>query len=655
MSRSSRPHTTPTIPTQPIALNRLSREHLVSLCHTYKATDRISSSFDCDGKDLDRRTLLNILREPVTYANAIAKVNADSILYQPPYLQPYTPRGSVTTPLPLNSDLISIIGQYADYGTLLAMVAAYPTPTLTQALYSPSSPLWDRRLQSLTGRGCLRDPYRPNRPASSPWSCKAQHDAALPRAGYLVTEAIGNGGNDRIMVCTNRRIKGMIEYVSTQVEVVDEVNGTEIAYSVDKHHIIAIWEDGSVRRLWASIMALDNGDTDVERLKTIIEGDEDWDLVRVAPYIPVVYEVDRRGTAATTPFLPPMRMLASLSGPVYGPAILCLDNEGVLWYGTVNTEFDHDPDPILLARITPPSQIPGEPYTRVAHFTVVQSKVGSTDANGPPIVILSYEDGSEQLLHIRHNATVQVGYSQRRVECHLPIYYPSRTAATKAVSVYPNPILLSSDTIVVDTNGEPMMDQSAFYFVIGVPSAASYFPYPYRVDDVRSAYCQLLASGKPVVASVEHGAITDPSLHHHQGTSYDIDPDIAAIQSYMNEHDDYQVAVAQFYRITIYPHWNLGAPPVHSKNMSKEDKLLSRHYTYIQAAMTAWGSKLSILTPEGGVVSVVKYPGPDATTVDDGLYVRTVDLAEKSGGEVEAMVRMANVTWSGETATGIGV
>lgn len=131
---------------------------------------------------------------------------------------------------PLDTDIITLLAAHADYHTMLILLAANPSNAgLIRGLYNHHSPFWRLRVGIHTGKAAL---------TAGPWSPKAQHDALLPRSGYLVH--MGD------QVETALRIKAAIHTGDIALRMGDEWLTPEKAISINRFSYVVLEESGMV-------------------------------------------------------------------------------------------------------------------------------------------------------------------------------------------------------------------------------------------------------------------------------------------------------------------------------------------------------------------------------------------------------------------------
>lgn len=659
-----------------VDLTRLSHGARKTLCHQYRKSGLLPPTANCDTSN--ENELLGILTIPVTYVSALARAERAKRTTT-------SRRDPVPSPMPIvPADILLVIGQYVDYHILLGLLAACPTETLTRDIYNTMSGFWDRRLQCLTGRGCLKERHNTMKCSRvSPWSIKAQHDAALPRAGYLVVGALKRIGrsplgqrNERIMVYTNRRVKSLINYTTERY--VRRISGENVESEI--YQLLALWEDGTVRYFDHVIDVLPNGGTDVSRLTSSIEDDSYWYHVMAAPRM---LASNWKGLPRLIPppvILPRMRMAAPSRGHKDGRDILCLDYEGALWYGTYDPVYRssryrdrYDPLLITLAKITPDLGSESLSIGRIVHFTVVEGKSVYRDdrLDGPRIdghvAIIMNDEGREYLLNVNNNAiTMSRGILH---VYHMPIYYPlgeSRLVAYDGECGDGSPHTLSA----LDVQGSILPSQAVGIYhgdhpssgedshplrlVFGEPSASDRKPYRYDVADEAARYVTVLDGGTKVVsAPIGYGSITNPAPYDgsQPGT------DAVELQGYLSDYNTFSV---KYRFVRIYPRWSLGMVPALPRNDASD--VISQRYTFIQAqyaasqsqyASTSTPERLALLAPDGSVTLIGMSEEPLSSRISGtSLYALSLDLEEASGGSVVAMLQVAR-SLSGKTMVGV--
>lgn len=666
-----------------VDLSSLSTRAVRSLCREYRELGLIPPTTHCDmGED---PILRDVLGAPVDYVNA--RVRAE----QQGDIDDFSQHVPTYITLSINADILSVIGQYVDYDVLLALVAAYPAESLVKALYNPMSLLWDARLWCLTGRGCLKDPSRPTRRSlASPWSIKAQHDAALPRSGYLIVSALerrpleyGQYQDARIMVHTNRRVKGLVD---RPVERYSHHKSSRAHILKDTYHLVALWEDGTVRHFIRNITVLSNGNTDVRALKTAIEDDSYWTITLASPRVQLS-DTEPRPYAPPN-LLPKMRMMAPFSGRLGGRlgrgrgdrCILCLDYDGDLWYGTYRTP---DPTrPILdylptMARVTPMKTVGQLDIGRIIHFTIVEGEaLDRTKDISRFMAVVTNESGEDYLLDVNPDARVWRDGSSDPVSYYMPIYYPLGDAILE--TYYGDYGGRTSDGQVhnisaLDVPNEvptaqlidfyPPLDTRTPYIIVAGPEFTAWtnIDMAWRYDDADEAapYIQIEYtsnfSHRNVATPIVYDGIAAPAL-------YDSPPshrDVRVVYDHISNlgyiaHGRHEENV-EFRRIQVYPRWNLGMVPsmtrVEDPNLSSS---LSNHYIFIQAryATSSLSERLALLGPDGSVTLVGTSAEKNTTEVppNTDLHAQSVDLTMIRGGNVAAMVYVASAR-SGKKVT----
>lgn len=658
-----------------VDLARLSLGDKRTLCHQYRKAGLIPPTYNCD--TTDDKNLYRALDVPVTYNNALIQAERTKRTTKIQRTRTSPNISHVT------ADILFVIGQYVDYDVLLGLVAAYPVESLVRELYNPMSALWDGRLFHLTGRGCLKDPKNQSKRAlSAPWSIKAQHDAALPRSGYVIVGALERRGRvtdhqpryERIMVRTNRRVKSLLNHTPQRESI---RSGEHEIYQ-----LLALWCDGTVRYFRQAINTLSDGSTNVHALTKAIEDDSYWNVVMAAPHVPIT---DPKRTLPPT-LLPRIRTMVPIRD-----YILCLDYEGALWYGHykgLQHLYHYDPLLMTLARITPErprrstrSELPS--IGPIVHFTIVEGELLEGGASRIMAIVMD-EDGVESLLVINGHAMVATSERRMGTPHHMPIYYPLGESWMLAYNGERGDGYLHTLT-ALDVPGSilPHHAVSVYptpkptpYILLAEPAASGMRPYRYDAADKAGRTIQVNRddySADLVAAPVGYGGIVNPTPYGGNAPTPDdrldlkqhlSNPKFGPIRATNEYVPPFSLGIlgtltspspqldpselgsisANYASIRVYPHWDLGRLP-YLANLDGRDKLLlSRQYTFIQARCTSMlqprnPEKLALLAPDGSVTLVSKVADQRAVVT---LQARSVDLTKVRGGSVVAMIQVAS-------------
>lgn len=565
----------------------------------------------------------------------------------------------------VNTDVMMLLAQYVEYGTMLSLLAANPTPQFVRGLYNHDSDFWHRRLGAQTGRGCLVAADGSGEVATDvPWTRKAQHDALTTRCGRLFLSTHGGGDdettylNDSLLLATNRRVKAVASAGSPNVY--EDDDSTELA-------VVALWEDGTVRSLYTRIRSVVfNSD-----INTLIEDDEKWEIVMGAtsvPRTPFSYEEN-----STSP-LPLMRTMTVINDMFDGQYILALDYEGILWYTPLPSHISKIDKHCTMSRVSSPTGVPG----RILHVGKALGRsgrrLGSRAALVHTIPIITTEDGTQYMLRFHEMAIdlSTVGHRPtEQVNAYVPVYIPVDASVEAIVGSYPR-------CMIGEPNAPSTIDAVVY-------PAAQYMATNIRFDDISLAALQS-PEDNDIQYSVVDGrlvAIVDPQIGtdiagpaptHCSPTK----GELSTLESALGIPQDDYSAMAHTYQTPLLPKWMLGASPYTSEDaryMQRVAVALDRlnHTPYLAANSTDYSDASNnivyILRPDGSIdiVAYVRTIGEGVGSYGVGPYesvvihnkaygMITAEWEDEYEGEpIEAMVYIAVPSDQYQLLYGIGV
>lgn len=568
-----------------------------------------------------------------------------------------TPHVPTTQPISfLNADVLGVIMQYVDYSQMLALVAAYPVTQLVRPLYHHHSIFWHQRLGAQTGRGCLVTSMENNALAvDSPWSTKTQHDALLPRPGYLIISI--PVGKVNVMVATARRVKAVVDS-SAEVDIL--VNGHQRkAYRI---HILALWEDGSLCELMHEVPTRRITDHDVATIKAAIEGDDLWHHIKAAVPRPIKTMTLPKGKTAP---LPRMRMMIN-SGRRLVDWTVCLDYEGNVWagrFGMPEGSQAGTPDSHLaLSQVSYPDMLgaDGELFI-VSHIAHVSSSrishgvppISSNSLHSEQLVVASLYDGRQYLLHLGERT---MGYplppdpadspGTKRVatlNVAVPVYYSLSTLsasdlvvdhpimAPDVANVYPP---LGRDSIVVgDLKG--VSDQVTAIIPYRNYREATYLT-PQVVVALYTSQSVLLRmyptpddnkQSRRVAGKIAYPVVMDDRVSAplpSGATTTEVVDMVASMNEIDSVKADSSTRTLGWYQVFILPKWTLGAIDAHSVgtiNLREiEGSRLHTRSTKFRKYAGIAPFKGYVVSPDGGLAHVDIRTLPDWNGVHKITY-----------------------------------
>lgn len=293
---------------------------------------------------------------------------------------------SILSSLPY--DVITLIASHmVSYSSVLAVLAANPRNTdLVRGLYRPRSPFWTKRLGNLTGKGPLTGPDGVTIATAAPWTPRDQHNALLPRGGFLINSLRRYKQNpDLVLAPTNIRVRQAFNMSPSR----SNVTGTFMTVIV-----LALGEDGVLRYVIAleDIRYASDVGSRIEHARDILERGQ---------WIPSRFVADngsRMGEVLT--IAPRINLIVRV-----GHDVVALDADGRLWvwHGQWLTTRDEIPSFVELVL---PSSIVGR-EDRVRHiatapaYLAIQGDLTEYEYTWhDTMLIITMEDGRDYIIDL---------------------------------------------------------------------------------------------------------------------------------------------------------------------------------------------------------------------------------------------------------------
>lgn len=440
--------------TEQPSLDSLKISQLRARCVDLRREGQLPAETKCNGS---RSVLLSILGN-ATSGDIISSSDPQAILDDPvgdPTIDPITdPRAihdssidhtidDFTYPLTdIPADVLCVVATYLDYGKMLALLAAYPrNERLVKGLYNHNSLFWSDRIRAQTGRPPLLvegNALRPD-PSAGPWMFKMQHDALVPRPGFVVMKE----ENDREpLIATRIRARHVIHHNDQPFA----MEGTKTSLST---HVL-LGEDGilrftnretskdttkiDVRRgLWKARFAIPDHKK--------VESPQDDEYIDPPPYIKQIVSIDRAHHT-----------------------IVCLDYTGRLWMAPLGKGTTIED--LTLVELSLPVDMPEEDrQSGVIFIHLVEARMGKSFG-----INYSYHDTPLLLITMEGSMREYLVTFQDYVDTIIPVVFPVPMNVTVRTHVWHAPPPVEETTVGISGMGAIFTppDQAPLY-PTGVP------------------------------------------------------------------------------------------------------------------------------------------------------------------------------------------